>query len=796
MKVSYSWLNEHVELTLSPEDLAKKLLSLGFEVASIEKKGPAFRGVVTAKILEVAKHPNADRLRLCTVDDGSQKLSIVCGAPNVAVGQTVPLARIGAELPGGRKLTPAKIRGVDSQGMLCSGAELGLGNDHAGIMVLGEGTPIGQDFAALQGPGDTILEVEITPNRPDVLSHRGLAREIAAALRLPLKPVKPIALPAPVGECPAIAIEAPQGCPIYVGRLLTGVKVGPSPGWLAAKLESIGLRAINNVVDVTNYMMMDIGQPMHAFDVSRLAGPEIRVRYARSGENIKALDQKSYSLSDQILLIADAEKPLAIAGVMGGLDSSVTEKTTSILLESAYFTPPTVRKSSQKLRLKSDSSYRFERGVDPELPSAASERAAALLAQVDGRDVKVSAPRVAGASPAPLAPIAVTAKRINDILGSDFSSSDVEGALGAIALKLDKQGDTLRFSRPSHRADLETPWDLAEEAARLLGYDKIPTQAAPVALKPAQLTPAEALAAKCRSRLTALGLMEAYNYDFVSVKELERARLDPKLCPRLANPLSDDWTLLRPTLLLGLLRNAATNLNHGASSVRLFELGKQYRPDSETLHAAGLILGPVGERFWKAARTPDADFYDVKGLVEELLAGIPGVAYRPLGAAQWKLDSDVFFHPGASLRLRSADAPLGTLGLIHPSVARAWDLDRQPVALFDVDLGRLVELASSAKRFLPFSQFPVSRRDLSLLVDTTKPYAELESAARKAAGAALQGVELLDVFAGKGLPVGKHSVTIRLTFGLMERTLTDAEVNSAVDAILKALTAVGATLRV
>lgn len=795
MKVSYSWLGEHVELTLAPEELAKKLLSLGFEVASIEKKGPAFRGVVTAKILEVVKHPNADRLRLCTVDDGTQKLSIVCGAPNVAVGLTVPLARIGAELPGGRKLTPAKIRGVDSQGMLCSGAELGIGSDHAGIMVLGEGTPVGQDFAALQGPGDTILEVEITPNRPDVLSHRGLAREVAAALRLPLKPLKPLSLPAASGECPAIAIDAPQGCPIYVGRLITGVKVGPSPGWLAARLESVGLRPINNIVDTTNYMMLDIGQPMHAFDAARLTGPEIRVRYARSGEIIKTLDQKSYSLSDQILLIADAEKPAAIAGVMGGLDSSVTEKTTSIILESAYFTPPTVRKSSQKLRLKSDSSYRFERGTDPELPVAASERAAALIAQVGGRDVKVSAARTAGASPAPLAPIAVTAKRINEILGSDFSSSDVEAALGAIALKLDKQGETLRFSRPSHRADLETVWDLAEEAARLLGYDKVPTQAAPIALKPAELTPAETLAGRCRSRLSALGLMEAYNYDFVSEKEVERARLDPKLCPRLANPLSDDWTLLRPTLLLGLLRNAATNLNHGAASVRLFELGKQHRPNSETLHAAGVLLGPVGDRFWNAARTPDAGFYDVKGLVEELLAGIPGLSFLPLRQAQVKLDSDVFFHPGAALRVRTVDGPIGALGLIHPSVARAWDLERQPVALFDLDLQRLGQLCSPAKRFIPFSQFPVSRRDLSLLVDTAKPFAELEAAARKAAGSSLQGIELIDVFAGKGLPSGKHSVTIRLTFGLMERTLTDAEVNSSVDAILKALTALGAALR-
>jgi phenylalanyl-tRNA synthetase beta chain len=800
MKVSLNWLKEHVALELSAKELAPKLMALGFEVASIESKGPQFRGVVTAKVLDVVQHPNADRLRLCTVDDGAAKFSVVCGAPNVAAGQTVALARVGAELPGGKKLGPAKIRGVDSQGMLCSGAELGMPGDAAGIMVLGEGTPLGQDFAAMQGPGDELLEVEITPNRPDCLSHRGLARELAAYLRVPLKSAPPAPVPPQASEtCPLISVESPEACPLYIGRLITGVKVGPSPAWLAAKLEAVGLKPINNVVDVTNYMLMDIGQPMHGFDASRLTGPEIRVRFARSGETIKALDGKSYALSLDNLLIADSSHPVAIAGVMGGEETGTTGQTVNVLLESAYFRPSVVRKSSQKLRLKSDSSYRFERGVDPGAVAEASERAAALIVQLGGPEAKVSAPRVAGAQPAAPKPITVSVSRLNEILGSAFPEADVEGALRAIAQSLQVESTKLHFTPPTHRGDLETVWDLAEETARLLGYDNVPSVAAPISPRPAKLTPYESLAERCRSRLAALGLLEAYNYDFVSEKALKQAGLSPDSCAKLANPLSDDWTYLRPTLLLGLLANAATNLNRGASSVRLFELGTRYKPVkghvAEKRHAAGLMLGPVSERFWQAARTPDAGFYDAKGLAEDLLSGLPGLAWTPLRQAKTQLEDDVFFHPGASLRVESPKGPLGTVGLLHPTIARAWGLDRQPVALFDFDLERLAKLESPRARFAPYSQFPVSRRDLSLLVDTGKPYAELEAAARQGAGAPLQSVELVDVFTGKGLPAGKHSVTLRLTFGVLDRTLTEPEVLAGVDGALGALKALGAELR-
>jgi phenylalanyl-tRNA synthetase beta chain len=796
MKVSYNWLKEHITLDLPAQELAKKLAALGFEVPTIESKGARFRGVVTAKVVDVAKHPNADRLRLCTVDDGSQKFSVVCGAPNVAAGQTVALARIGAELPGGKKLGAAKIRGVDSQGMLCSTTELGLSGNGEGILVLGEGTPIGKDFAELQGPGDDILEVEITPNRPDCLSHLGLARELSAYLKLPLKTSRPAETPEQ-GACPPVVVDAPEACPFYAGRLITGVKVGPSPAWLKDKLEAVGIKSINNIVDVTNYILMDVGQPLHVFDAAKLAGPEIRVRFAKDSEKLKTLDGKEYPLTPDVLVIADKDNPVAVAGVMGGLDSGVTDETASVFLEAAYFAPAVVRKNGQKLRLKSDSSYRFERGVDPAASASASLRAAALICELSGG--KTTPARPVGTLMHGRPSIEVSVERINEILGANFDAGAVFTALKGISASLDRVGEKLRFSPPTWRGDLETVWDLAEEAARLIGYDAVPSLAAPVLPRPAQLTPYEALAARCRERLAALGLLEAYNYDFFSDKVAARCGLELTHAARLANPLSEDWVYLRTTLVPVLLQNAAANLNHGASSVRLFELGTIYSKLKDRViekrRAAGILLGPAGERFWQGARTPDTGFYDAKGLLQDLLSGVPGLTWTPLKQAKSKLEDDVFFHPGAALRVESPKGPLGTVGLLHPSLAREWGLDRPQAALFELDLDRLAKLESPRARFAAFSPFPVSRRDLSLLVDVKTEYAALEAAARKGAGAALQSVELADVFAGKGLPPGKHSVLLRLTFGLMERTLTDAEVVAGVDGALAALKALGAELR-
>ncbi|MDD5657810.1 MAG: phenylalanine--tRNA ligase subunit beta [Elusimicrobia bacterium] len=795
MKASYNWLKEFVDLRLTAEDLAERLLQLGFEVAAIEARGPAFSGVVTGHVLSVEKHPNADRLSLCVVEAGGEKHSVVCGAKNVAAGQKVPLARVGAILPGGLAITRAKIRGVESHGMICSRRELGLGGNGEGIWVMDPSSPSGADVAELLGGTDRILDVELTPNRPDCLSHLGLARELAAFLRLPLKPRPEPKLPAAHGPCAPARVEDERACPRYVGRVFENLSIRPSPAWLAAKLESVGLRPINNLVDITNYLLMDAGQPMHAFDLDALEGG-IVVRFARSGEKIAALDEKEYQLSERCLVIADQARPVAIAGIMGGLKTGVTEKTRRAFLESACFDPATVRRGSQLLKLKSDASYRFERGADPEAAGSASLRAAELIVSLCGPDVRMSEPidlRAAAAAPAP---IAVTSARINEILGSDFAADAVEGTLRALGGRLEKQDQTLRLTPPSWRRDLATVWDLAEEVARLAGYESIPYETPSGPLQPSRLLPGQAVAERCRSRLCGLGLAEACNYDFISDKAAAQAGLPGPLV-RVMNPISEDYANLRPSLFAGLLRNARLNLNNGARTLRLFELGKSYRLAKdgvvETTQAAGLLLGQR-QAHWQAPRGRRLDFYDAKGVVEGLLAAIPGLAWRPF--AQASGDSDPFFHPRASLRLFGPKGPLACAGLLHPRAARAWELEREEASLFEVDLDALARLEPPRARFAPFGVFPGSDRDLSFLVDAKTRYGDVEAAVLGAGVAELRAVELVDKFTGPGVPTGKQSLTIRLRLGRDDRTLKDAELSQAAGRVLEELVRkLGAVLR-
>jgi phenylalanyl-tRNA synthetase beta chain len=785
MRISYSWLKEYLPLDLPARDLAARLPQLGFEVAALEARGPAFTGVVVGHVLSKEKHPNADRLSLCVVETGSEKHSVVCGAPNVAAGQKVPLAKVGAVLPGGFKIERSKIRGVESQGMICSRRELGLGEEADGIWVLDPAAEAGSDFAASLGETDSILELEITPNRPDCLSHLGLARELSAYFRLPLRPRPAPQVPAGARPCLDVNVEAPGACPRYVGRSFEGLAIGSSPGWLAAKLESVGLRPINALVDITNYLLMDLGQPMHAFDADKLEGA-ITVRFARPGERIKALDEKDYALTERCLLIADAKKPVAIAGVMGGLDTGVTVDTKRVFLESAYFDPPTVRRTSQALRLKSDSSHRFERGTDPEAAGTASLRATELILKLCGRNAKLSEPLDRRApAPAPT-PIAVTSGRINAILGSGFEEAAVESALESISAGFEKRGESLSFTAPSYRHDLATVWDLAEEVARLAGYDKIPYRLPTAALRPSRTLPAQAIADRTRDRLAALGFCEAYNYDFVSDKLAAQARIPGPLI-RVKNPLSEEYANLRPTLLVAMLGNARLNLNNGAQSIRLFELGKAYASAdggvAEAEQAAGILLGPAG-RHWSSPRGRRLGFYDVKGVVEELLTGVPGWEWAPFSSGS---GSDPLFHPRASLRLRHPKGTLGTVGLLHPAAARAWDLERAEASLFELRLDLLAQLEGTRAKFAAYSVFPGSSRDLSFLLDSSVRYEEVAAAARSAGAAGLREVELVDKFTGPGVPPGRQSLTVRLHFGLADRTLKDSEVTAAVELILAEL---------
>ncbi len=799
MKISYNWLKKHLPLELSAEDLSKHLLSLGFEVASRERRGPAFTGVVVGKVLAKDKHPNADKLAVCVVDDGAKKWSVVCGAPNVDAGQTVAFARIGAELPGGFKIEGRKLRGVESQGMICSRAELGLPKDVDGIWVMGEGPALGTDVGSLLGPADDILEVEVTSNRPDCLSHAGLARELAAFFKQ-----KALSVPAALDEVGSasfpVTVEDAAACPYYSARLIEGVKNGAAPGWMRDALEAVGLRPINAVADVTNWVLHDQGQPLHAFDADTLKGGRIVVRRSRAGETLKALDHKTYVLPEGLLVIADDERPVALAGVMGGEETAVTEKTTRVLLEAAHFAPAEVRRSSQLTHLRSDSSYRFERGTDPLLPAAAGARAAALILQACGGKAAKAAEAASDVRHVGRR-IRATTARLNAILGSDFDDAAVKGVLASIAAELTTDGDAVVFTPPSWRRDLSQPNDLAEEVGRFLGYDAVPYRMAPAAPRMARVTPLEAASRRSRAQLAALGLSEAYHYDMLGEKTLASCRLSSADLPRVAKPLSEDWAFLRPSLLPGLLKSAAYNLNRGADAVRLFELGKVYalkgQEPQERWRAAGLLLGPVLDARWQPARAPRAGFPDAKACVEELFGRFGPVTWLPLGEkAAGTTPSDPLFHPVNAARAVVRGRPAATVGWAHPRVARAFDLERECAVLFDADLELLAANEAHKTRFAPLSPFPTSTRDLAVVVAKSVAYGAVEQCIRSCKAEDLQDIMLFDVYEGKGIDPDKKSLAFRLTFGRMDRTLTDAEVTAAVNGIVLALrTKLGAELR-
>lgn len=782
MRFSHNWLSELAPGLPAPEALAERLLLLGLEVSGLERTGPAFTGVVVGEVLTKEKHPNADRLSVCTVSDGAATHAVVCGAPNVAAGQRVAFARVGAQLPGGLKIKKSKIRGSVSEGMICSTDELGLPDDGVdGIMVLSADAALGRDFAATLGPGDAFLEVEVTPNRPDCLSHLGLARELAVhfglAVRVPEAPAFAEDGPAP------LPVEGAAGapCPRYTGRLVAGVKVAPSPAAWKSRLEACGLRPINNVVDATNLLLLERGQPVHAFDADKLAGGRLSVRDAKAGETLKALDGKVYELTPEDLVIADDSGPVAIAGVIGGEPTGVTEGTTNVFLECARFAPGRVRRTARRLGIRTDSSYRFERGVDPTAQPEAARRLAALVLEAAGG----TAGPLLDTAPAAAAPavIAASAAALNAILGTSYPEGDVLAVLARLSAT--PLGTPPAVTVPSWRLDLAAPEDLAEEVARHLGYDKIPEAAGPATLPvPADL-PVPSLAERLADVLAGLGFQEAFCYDFLSEKELERLfgpagvidRLDRRARPedlaRLLNPLSDDWAALRPTLLGGLLRSAVLNQNRGAGGGRLFETGRVYSKAGEGVaegtRLAVLWWGPWPERaHWRRAPA-SPDVHEAAGLAEALLR--PRALTLSAGAL-----GDGLFHPKASAGLSTGGRSVGRLGELHPDALRRWEL-RGPAVALELDLEALAAAMAPACRFAPVSAFPSVERDLSLLVDEGAPFAAVRDALRPVAN--LERLELIDVFRGKDVPAGKVSWTVRLSFSSLEKTLDDAAISAA-----------------
>lgn len=777
MNVSLNWLSEHIDLSDHDAEALDRLLTFaGVEVEGIEQRGIRDGHVVVARIESAVQHPDANRLKVCMVDAGEGSLrQIVCGAQNYQVGDKVPCALPGAVLPGNFQIKEGRLRGVDSRGMLCSASELGLHDGVDGLMILPADTPVGKPIAELFD-ADTLIEVEVTPNRPDLLSHAGMARELAA---LTGKARKPRAIPTAATAAAGgfIELEAADGCPFYTAVRINGVKVAESPAWLKARLSSIGLRPINNIVDITNFILHDLGQPLHAFDFEKVE-QGIRVRRAQAGEVIATLDGASHTLAAEDLLIADqAGTPLAIAGIMGGAQSAVSDATTTILLESAWFEGTGIRRSARRLGISSDSSYRYERGVDPETVLAGSALAAALIVELAGGTLD-GPTLVAGAAPVLTGPVAFDEARFQQLMGGSVPLATAGQILTALGLaKLDDG----RWQVPSYRADLQRHIDLVEEVARVHGLDKVPARQRGWFAGQSEVDRNHDFDMQLRQRLVALGCYEAQTIKLVSQAQLVDALpLKPLVegdVIRVKLPLSEDHAVMRPSLVPGLVATAARNVRHGCAALRFFEMGRQYRnagggkaTDLEGESLAVLLSGPTAPASWADARPRQTDLYDLKALIGAILPGA-SIQLVPRERPGFALASDVLAN----------GQPLGVAAALLPARCRELDFGA-PVFVAELDLARLRKAAARLEAVRELPQFPGSTRDVALEMDAALANSEVEKALSKVKEPLLVAASCFDVFSdprGERLAVGRKSLAYTMTYRSGERTLTSQEVDAA-----------------
>lgn len=781
MRISYKWLSEY--LALPPvEELAARLTAVGLEVEAVERVGAGLSGVVAARILASEKHPNAEKLSVTRVDAGrGEPLQVVCGAKNYQVGDVVPLAMVGTTLPGGTRIERAKLRGVESSGMLCSAKELGIDPDASGLYILAREVVPGTPIVKALELEDVLLEVNVTPNRPDALSHVGIAREVAAAFG------REVALPnprlteggGPAADAVRVRIEAPEKCHRYAARVVEGVRIGPSPGWLSRRLEACGVRSISNVVDVTNFVLLELGHPLHAFDLDKVAGREIVVRTAKAGEKLTTLDGKERALDPDDLVIADRDRGSALAGVMGGGHSEIAADTTCVLIESAWFAPPGIRRTSRRHGLMTEASYRFERGADPGMVLAALDRCAAMTAELAGGIVRSG---VVDANPRPFRPAEVRLRwaRPSQVLGMDVPRDEARRILTGLGLTERASGEEgATFAVPSWRQDLAIEEDLIEEIVRTRGYDSIPETLPRLALDTPAL-PVEAIATeRVRNALEAGGFSEAVNFSFLARSELAAFDRDAKPVA-LKNPISADLAVMRTSLVPSLLRNAAHNLKQKTESIRVYELARVYGGKQ-----AGLGDAPATEpqrvaavAYWRRSphgwNVPDEvfDFYDAKHVVENVLQvlGIAGASYVPaLREIPW-------LHPRSACRVR-IQHDVGWLGEVHPAVAEAYDLPRGMFAL-ELDVDQLAASARLVPAYRPVSRFPPASRDLAVLVDESIGAGRfLGILDELAAECFVEERTLYDDFRGGAIPRGKRNLACYIRYRAPDRTLTDEEVD-------------------
>lgn len=794
MKILYSWLKDFIDLDLTPEELTQKLTDLGIEVAGVEVTGADFEGVQVARIIEIEDHPNSDHLHLVTLDLGEGKTQrVVCGAPNVAVGQKVPLAKVGARL-GKTVLKPAVIRGVASEGMICSSDELGLTQTRArGIMVLDENLALGTDLSTLYGKPDSLFELEITSNRPDLLSHLGVARELGALLNKPVRLPEIKEIPSQ-GQSLPVKIENPQACSRYIGRIIRGVKNTESPEWMKTRLAAMGVNPKNALVDITNYVMFELGNPLHAFDLREVEGAEIVVRNAQEGEKFTVLGGRELDLSSNCLMIADTRKATALAGIMGGMNSGIQDDTQDIFIEAAYFNPPTINKTVKKFAISSDSSQRFERGTDIEGAMTAMRRASELFVMLCGgtaseiNDVypqKYENPEVT-----------FTPAEINAILGTSISEDRLKEIFSRLALHFETNKEVWHFKAPTHRRDLNHKWDLAEEAARFAGYDSIPVTPTKARLSCADNPKGIDLCKKYASFLIGAGFCECKNIDFIGEKELKTFGFDSKFCIKIQNALAQGWDFLRPTLLPSLLKNVESNFRFGNTNLALFETTKTFQSmkgfPAETYTVGGVLTGTMEQDKFFALPEKPVDFYWLKGLMQNLFAEVEGLSFVPAQKVP------VYMHPKICMDIVLGGKTIGLFGKIHPLTLKSFGLKTQDVWAFEFS-AKQIEKTFSAQNFKPakdLAVFPPSLRDLSVVLDKSVSYAQVTSALDKTPLDVLLSYKLIDLYQGEHLPDGKKSMTFSLALSHPEHTLKDKEIEAAFARIVEQLRSqVGAELR-
>ncbi len=782
MKVSFQWLKDYIEFSLTPSELAERLTHMGLEVEKLSEWQPSFKGVVSAKIVSLRRHPQSDHLTVCTVHDGRRNYSVVCGAPNLKGDERVAFALEGSTLPVTGKISRESFQGVLSEGMLCSEKELNLSENAEGIMILDSNMPLGVSLEEALGLQDWILEINITPNRSDCLCMMGIAREISALTGQPLRTPSPEEEDGKTGEAggTTVTLERPDLCPRYVAQILYGVKIAPSPFWMRRRLEVVDVRSINNIVDVTNYVMLEMGQPLHAFDLERLAEGRIVVRTAAPGEKFTTLDGIERILPEEALMICDDQKPVALAGIMGGLNSEIQMASRNILLESAYFDPMGIRRTSKRIGLSTKASLRFERGIDPNGSLRAAKRAAALMVELAGgtmdREAVDNYPRKIEPSS-----IFLRGPRVNRILGTKLPPEKIQGYLQKFHLQVEaKNVDTFQIVVPTHRVDLKREIDLIEEIARLHGYHRIPVTLPSGTVSAEKKTKMQRAAVRAKNLLTACGFWEIINYSFISPKALQDLHLFPPdkraKALRIHNPLSEEQSVMRTTLIPGLLQVARYNAYRQNFDLKLFEMGRVFFPredqelPEEVEVLSGLLSGFREEESWSRPKAL-CDFFDLKGALETLLGGMGVSGYR-----FQTLANESFLHPGKACQLEVNGAELGRMGELHPEVRKNWELDPL-VFLFEMNFQALVESMEEHRLFKPLGRFPAIIRDLALVVDEEISAGELLQTLWEADNGLIAEIKLFDLYQGKPIPPGKKSLAFRLKYQAGDRTLTDREVN-------------------